>query len=140
MNSRLDELQAAFLDVKLKHLEEWNRDRNQTAKAYNAGLMNIGDLKLPAIATNCSSVYHIYNIRTKKRDALQEYLEKHGIGTLIHYPVPPHLQLAYKDLGYKQNAFPIAEMLARTSLSLPMYPGITKEETDFVCRTVSDFF
>jgi len=139
-NSRLDEFQAAFLSVKLKHLNNWNTERNKIADQYNALLNNIDNLILPKIADGATSVYHLYVIRTQKRDELQNYLTDKGIGTVIHYPLPPHLQEAFSDLGYKKGDFPIAEEIAETCLSLPLYPGLTEEEIDFICLTIKSFF
>lgn len=139
-NSRLDELQAAFLQVRLKRLLANERKRISIAKYYYKHLKSIGDVILPVIAGKATHVYHIFLIRTKKRNALQEYLKKNGIGTLIHYPVPPHLSKAYSYLGYKKGTFPIAEKLANTSLSLPMFPELTQKELDYVVAAIKKFF
>jgi dTDP-4-amino-4,6-dideoxygalactose transaminase len=140
INSRLDEIQAGFLSIKLKHLADWNTERNQIASWYQEQLSNIPQLVLPVIAHGANSVYHLFVVRSQQRDSLQLYLTENGIGTLIHYPVPPHLQEAYQSLGYQQGDFPIAEEMAATSLSLPMYPGLTKEAVDFICMTIKQFF
>lgn len=140
INSRLDELQAAFLKVKLKYLDEWNKERNQIAQWYYDYLNEIDEIILPTIHPDATSNYHLFVIRTPKRNELQEYLHQHQIGTLIHYPVPPHLQEAYKELGYKKGAFPIAEEIADTCLSLPMYPGISKENVEYIAQTIKNFF
>lgn len=139
-NMRLDECQASILKVKLNYLTDWTRQRQTIASWYNEALQNIGDLRLPFVHDNATHVYHLYVVRTAQRDALQQYLTKEGIGTLIHYPVPPHLQNAYKSLGYNQGAFPIAETIANSCLSLPMYPGITSQEVSLVCKSINDFF
>ncbi|MGZ3931996.1 MAG: DegT/DnrJ/EryC1/StrS family aminotransferase [Bacteroidia bacterium] len=139
VNSRLDELQAAVLDVKLNYLDSWNKERNDIAAKYNERLKDVKDVRLTAIADNCTSVYHLYVIRHKRRDALQEHLTKNGIGTLIHYPVPPHLQKAYSEYNYKKGAFPLAEEIAETCLSLPLYPGLTDAEIDKVCDAIRTF-
>lgn len=140
MNSRLDELQAGILSVKLKHLKEQNSIRHQLAEFYNQNLDGVGDLILPAIANGASSVYHIYLVRTKKRDALQKFLADNGIGTLIHYPVPMHLQKAYAEMNFKRGDFPLAEEIADTCLSLPLYPGMGEEEMEYVATTIQKFF
>jgi len=140
MNSRLDELQAALLGVKLPHLAGWSQERNTLAAWYNEQLQHVPAVVTPAIADGCTSVYHLYVIRTDKRDALQQHLQQHGISTLIHYPVPPHLQEAYALLGYQKGDFPIAESLAETCLSLPLYIGMTREEVGYVCGTIHSFF
>ena len=139
-NSRLDELQAAILSAKLKYLSYWNEQRKKIADAYTKALSPVDQLILPAITKDASSVFHLYVVRTKKRDALQRYLTDKGIGTAIHYPVPPHLQEAYRDLKYKKGNFPIAEEIAETCLSLPLYPGLTEEQIDFICSTITQFF
>lgn len=139
-NMRLDECQASILKVKLNYLTDWTRQRQTIASWYNEALQNIGDLRLPFVHDNATHVYHLYVVRTAQRDALQQYLTKEGIGTLIHYPVPPHLQNAYQSLGYNQGAFPIAETIANSCLSLPMYPGITSQEVSLVCKSINDFF
>jgi len=138
-NMRLDECQAAFLSVKLKYLEEWTRQRQEIAGWYSELLGNAGGIGLPSIATGATHVYHQFVIRSNKRDELQQHLEANGIGTLIHYPIPPHLQEAYKHLGYKAGDFPIAEAIANTCLSLPIWPGITKEQVATVANAILDF-
>lgn len=140
VNSRLDELQAAFLSVKLNHLELENSERNRLASIYNKGLEGVGDVVLPSLAENASSVYHIYMIRTHKRDDLQKYLAEKEIGTVIHYPIPPHLQEAYQELGYKKGDFPIAEEIAETCLSIPLFPGLVEEEQAYIVKTIKKFF
>lgn len=125
-NNRLDELQAAFLRVKLKYLNDWTRQRQEIAGWYNEALAHIKGIVLPYVHPQASHSYHLYVIRTADRDALHFRLKSLGIGTLIHYPVPPHLQRAYRYLGYKRGDFPIAEELAKTVLSLPLWPGMSK--------------
>lgn len=139
-NSRLDELQAAFLSVKLTKLIASNNKRNNVAKHYIKGLEGVGDIVLPKTAVNATHVYHIFCIRTKKRNQLQKFLTENGVQTLIHYPVPPHLQKAYKELNFKKGDFPIAEELASTSLSIPMYPEMTIAQIEKVISTISRFF
>ncbi|GAB3317666.1 DegT/DnrJ/EryC1/StrS family aminotransferase [Hymenobacter humi] len=125
-NSRLDELQAALLRVKLPHLPEWTRQRQQVAAWYDQHLAGIPDLRLPAVADGATHVYHLYVVHTPRRAALQQHLTAQGIGSMIHYPVPPHLQQAYQTLGFEPGSFPIAEELANTCLSLPMWPGMSE--------------
>jgi len=139
-NMRLDELQAAFLSVKLKYLPEWTKRRQHIAAWYNEHLQDIPELILPDVHLNAGHVYHLYVVRTKKRDALQEYLKKRGIGTLIHYPVPVHLQPAYKTHGWPEGSFPIAEELAKTCLSLPIWVGINQPEIEYISEMVTNFF
>lgn len=139
-NMRIDELQAALLSVKLPHLEKWTKERQTIADIYNSELQNLGDLVLPFVADGSSHVYHLYVVRSKRRDELQKFLSENGIGTMIHYPIPPHLQLAYTSLGYKKGDFPIAEELANTCLSLPLWPGMKKDQVQEVGRTIKKFF
>jgi dTDP-4-amino-4,6-dideoxygalactose transaminase len=140
INSRLDELQAGFLSVKLPHLNNWNKQRQDIAAQYTSELVGAGDVITPVIANNATSVFHLYVIRTEKRDALQQFLTEQGVGTLIHYPLPPHLQQAYQDLNYKKGDFTLAEKIADTCLSLPIYPGLTSGEVSFICETIKKFF
>jgi dTDP-4-amino-4,6-dideoxygalactose transaminase len=139
-NMRLDECQAAFLSVKLKRINEWTALRQQVAAWYNEYLKDCTAVVTPATDPAATHVYHLYVIRTTQRDALQKQLAEQGIGTLIHYPVPPHLQEAYQNLGYTAGQFPIAEELAQTCLSLPMWPGMTKEMVLEVTTQIRSFF
>ena len=139
-NMRLDELQAAFLTVKLKQLNKWSAQRQEIAKWYSEGLSNILGITLPIIHSKATHVFHLYVIQSIRRDELMNYLNNQGIGTLIHYPVPPHLQACYQNLGYREGDFPIAEELASTCLSLPMWPGLIKEEVLNVCELIAKFF
>ncbi len=138
-NMRLDELQAAFLSVKLKQLAKWTAQRQEIASYYNEFLKDIPGLILPKTAENATHSYHLYVIRTKNRDELQKHLTDNGIGTMIHYPIPPHLQEAYSHLGFKRGDFPIAEELANTMLSLPIWPGMGKEEVRNITEVISLF-
>ena len=138
-NSRLDELQAAVLDVKLRHLGAWTAERQQVAAWYSQHLADVADLRLPHVAPGATHVWHLYVVHTAQRDALQQHLTSQGIGTLIHYPVPPHRQQAYADLNLPVGAFPIAEELARTCLSLPMWPGMTEEHVAAVAAAIRSF-
>jgi len=139
-NMRLDELQASLLQVKLKYLEDWTKQRNEIASWYNHELAGIGDLILPKVAKHASHVYHLYVVRTNYRDKMQQFLDSAGIGSLIHYPIPPHLQEAYKHLGFKKGDFPIAEKIADTCLSLPIWPGMSKDNVIEVAITLKKFF
>lgn len=139
-NSRLDELQAAVLSVKLPYLAAWTEQRQEVARMYNEQLAGLGDLVLPVLAAGATHVYHLYVVRTHHRDALQQHLTEQGIGTLIHYPIPPHRQQAYAHLQMPAGAYPIAEELAATSLSLPMWPGMQPDDVAAVTEAVSSFF
>ena len=139
-NSRLDELQACLLSIKLKHLNEMNSLRIEVAQKFNESLKNVGDLILPVEAAGSKAVYHLYVVRTKMRDKLQKHLSDKGIGTLIHYPKPPHLQEAYSELNYKIGDFPIAEEIAETCLSLPIYPGLNDEQINYISNQIKEFY
>jgi dTDP-4-amino-4,6-dideoxygalactose transaminase len=139
-NSRLDELQAALLQVKLRHLAAWTRQRQQLAAWYTEQLTGIPSLQLPAIAAGAKSVWHLYVVHTAQRDALQQYLAACSIGTLVHYPVPPHLQPAYVHLGLSAGTLPIAESLAATCLSLPLWPGMTQEAVATIAQAIRTFY
>ena len=138
-NSRLDELQAALLRVKLPELPKWTRQRQQVAAWYNQYLAGIAGLRLPAVAAGATHVYHLYVVHTPQRAALQQHLTAQGIGTLIHYPVPPHRQQAYAYLNMLGGRFPIAEELAATCLSLPMWPGMTEAHVAAVAAAIRSF-
>ncbi len=140
VNSRLDEIQAAVLQVKLRKLNAWNNQRKAIAKAYRMQLSDIDDLVLPAVANNATHVYHLFVVRTQRRDALAAHLRKNGVDTLIHYPVPPHRQKAYSDHGFKRDQFPIANRIADTCLSLPCWPGMTSEQIEKVIKAIGQFF
>lgn len=137
-NSRLDELQAAVLRIKLPFLSTWTTQRQQLATWYKYYLANIPELRLPVVYPEATHVYH-YVIHTPHRDALQQYLARQGIATMIHYPVPPHRQLAYQELSLRQP-LPIAEALAATSLSLPLWPGMTETQISTVANTIRAFY
>jgi dTDP-4-amino-4,6-dideoxygalactose transaminase len=139
VNSRLDEIQAGILAIKLRHLEKWIEERQRAAEWYREELESVEGLTVPFAAPGVSHVYHLYVVRCRNRDALQQYLAGHGIRTMIHYPVPPHLQQAYRDLGFGKGSFPIAEELAETSLSLPMFIGITRDQVQTVAGRIREF-
>lgn len=140
VNSRLDAMQAAFLSVKLRHLDDWNAARVRHADAYTSGLAGVGDLTLQKLAPDATHVYHLFMVRTAHRDDLREFLDARGIQTGIHYPVPIHLQEAYRELELGPGAFPHAEALARETLSLPMFPELRPGQLDAVVTGVRDFF
>jgi len=124
----------------LEKLESWNSERTQISLKYNKGLEGIGDLRLPFVLPGLESVWHQFIIRSNKRNELQDFLKENGIGTIIHYPIPPHLQECYKELGYGKGDFPIAEELADTVLSLPIYPGLKDSDIAFICEVIKNFF
>jgi dTDP-4-amino-4,6-dideoxygalactose transaminase len=135
-NSRLDELQAAFLRVKLTRLDEWNERRRQVAQQYVVGLRP-DFLKLPYVAEYADPVWHLFVIRTELRLKLQDMLNSAGIGTLIHYPIPPHRQEAYQELKFQEGSFPLAESLAREVISLPIGPHICQGDIDKVISVIN---
>lgn len=135
-NSRLDELQAAFLRVKLRHLDSWNSRRVKSAKIYLDELANNNQLVLPYVPEWAEPVWHLFVIRTKGRDSLQRNLADEGIQTLIHYPIPPHLSGAYKRDAWPKNAFPISEDIANTVLSLPIGPHMNDSEQEYVLKAI----
>jgi dTDP-4-amino-4,6-dideoxygalactose transaminase len=139
INSRLDELQAAFLRVKLARLDEWNNRRKLIAKQYLQALEGMADLTLPHVPEWADPVWHLFMVRHPQRDLLQKHLTANGVGTIIHYPLPPHLQKAYSELGYPRGAFPISETLADEVLSLPMSAHQTSDETNYVAEQVKTF-
>lgn len=138
INSRLDEVQAAFLRIKLKQIERWNEERRRIAKKYNEGINNVQIIK-PVEIDYAKHVWHLYVIRTERRDELQEYLKKKGIDTIIHYPIPMHMQKAYRDLGFEEGSFPIAEKISNEVLSLPMWYGMKNEEIEYVIDALNSF-
>lgn len=137
-NSRLDELQAGLLRVRLRHLPELTEERKKLAKRYSRKLHN-RRLLLPQVRPGCDSVWHQYVIRTGEREKLIQYLDRRDIGTIIHYPIPPHLSEAYTYLGHKRGEYPITEEYADTVLSIPMYNGMTDEEQDIVIEALNSF-
>lgn len=137
-NSRLDEFQAAFLNAKLSHLDKVNEDRRRIAKKYCEGIKNSAVI-LPYVPEYAVPVWHIFGIRCKQRDELEKFLNREGIGTNKHYPIPMHLQECYKGLGFKKGDFPIAEEISATELSLPLYYGMTDEEIQYVIDKVNEF-
>lgn len=138
-NARLDELQAAFLHAKLPHLDHWSRERQTIAGRYDAAIDAIDGIERLQLAQGSTCVYHLYPIKTAARDELQQFLNAREIGTLIHYPIPPHLQKAYAHLGYERGAFPIAERWAFEELSLPIYPGLSEAQQDEVLNALQEF-
>jgi len=142
-NSRLDELQAAVLLVKLKYLNRWNERRREIASLYKVKIQNAKLNKrivVPGEAEYARHVYHLYAVRSKKRDKLKSYLERKGIGTGIHYPKPIHLQPSFKYLGYKKGDFPESERACLEELSLPCFPELTDGEVEYVCSEINKFF
>jgi len=138
VNSRLDEIQAALLSTKLNHMSELEDDRRRVAEKYLKAITN-PLIELPKIREGFKHVWHLFVVKCNQRDELQRYLSDNGIGTQIHYPVPPHLSGAYKRFGYKKGSFPITENYADSILSLPLYNGMTDEEAEYVIEKINAF-
>lgn len=138
INSRLDEMQAALLRVKLTHMQELNDERKVLGERYTKGICN-DKIKKPEIRNQADSVFHQYVIRCSEREKLQKFLEEQGIQTQIHYPIPPHLAECYQHLGHSQGEYPITEQYANEVLSLPLYTGMTWEEQDYVIEKLNEF-
>ena len=137
-NSRLDELQAAFLSAKIPFMDKMNKNRREIAKKYLEGIKN-PSIILPYVMPECEHVWHVFAIRSNRRDELANYLEENGIGVNKHYPIPMHMQECYKELGIKQGELPIAEEISATQLSLPLYYGMTDEEINYVINCINQF-
>jgi len=138
-NARMEGIQGAVLKVKLAHLDRWNAERNRVAGLYNQLLTNL-PIKLPSFEDDIDQVFHLYVIETEQRDQLQKYLGEHGVPSLIHYPIPIHLQKAFDHLDHRAGDFPITEKLADEILSLPIYPEMSDEQVTFVAEKVRAFF
>jgi dTDP-4-amino-4,6-dideoxygalactose transaminase len=138
INSRLDELHAAMLRVRLSHLDEWNARRSRIAGMYLEGLKT-ADVMQPSVAEGADPVWHLFVIRSKRRDELQKYLKSAGVQALVHYPVPPHLQEAYRDMRLGPGSLPVSEMIHREALSLPMGPHLSDEDVICVIEAVQSF-
>lgn len=138
-NSRLDEMQAGFLRIKLQYLDKWNARRNEVAKRYLEEIKNPNIVLPIASDEDYKCVWHLFVVRTQERDKFEKYLSDNGIGTVKHYPIPIHMQGAYKELGFTKGSFPIAEEISASVLSIPMYYGITDEEVSYVIEKINDF-
>ena len=139
-NSRLDAIQAAILRVKLKYLPKWSKKRAEIASYYSKNLKGIGDIITPVVASNRNHIFHQYTIRTKSRDELQKFLKENEIPTMIYYPLPLHLQPAFKYLKYRKGNFPEAEKASKEVLSLPIYPELPRNDQDLLLKKIKIFF
>src|SRR2546428_4500918 len=139
-NGGLDALQAAFLRIKLRRLEQWNQARRSIAALYRARLAEASDVRLVAETPGSRSVYHLFVVRVPQRDWVREFLQSRGIATGLHYPLPLHQQVAYRHLGLAAGAFPVTEQAAGEILSLPMYPEMQADQVDYVSETLIEFF
>lgn len=142
INSRLDTMQAAILSVKLPYLDKYCKSRNEVATYYDQHLAAVSEIVVPRRSKNSTHVFHQYTIKVpaEKRDALKTYLEENGIPTMIYYPVPLHLQIAYRKEGFGEGSFPLTENLSRTVISLPIHTEMKTEELEYVCETIKKFF
>ena len=136
MNSRLDEIQAALLSIKLPHLDRWNNERKKTAANYREQLHEAEAVEMPVVIHDTDPVYHLFPVKVKKRDELRAYLKSQGIETSVHYPTPPHLQKAYQDANFKKGSFPITEELANHTISLPIWPGLMPDDVSRICEEI----
>jgi len=139
-NSRLDEVQAAVLRIKLKHLDTWNSERNRVASWYGEGLAGVPGVQTPPVPAGRTHIYHQYVIRAERRDALKDFLQGRGIGSMIYYPVPLHQQKCFADLGYRTGDLPATERAAAEVLALPVFAELTRAEVDEVCGAIRDFY
>ena len=139
-NYRMDSIQGAVLGAKLRRLEAWTARRRELAVLYDRELKNMGDLRTPVERTGSTHVYHLYVLRTSRRDELRKYLSGAGIATALHYPVPLHLQEGLAFLGYRQGDFPASESAARECLAVPLYPELTQPQTEYLLTVVRQFF
>lgn len=140
MNSRLDAMQAALLRVCLPHLDKWNAQRRSAARKYNRTLASISEVKVPRELPDTEPIYHVYCIVVPDREDLRKYLKEKGVATGVHYPYSLNMQPAYAALGQGEGSFPNAEHACKHMLSLPMFPGITDEELDYVCDAIHSYF
>jgi dTDP-4-amino-4,6-dideoxygalactose transaminase len=139
-NYRMEAFQGAVLSTKIKYLEEWTSMRRKNASLYTRLLSEVDEIETPKIRTGADHVFHLYVIQCDRRDELQKFLGEKGIATGLHYPIPLHLQPAYRHLGYKEGDFPVAEKAAKRILSLPMYPELTDEQIRYVVDGIKQFF
>lgn len=140
VNSRLDDIQAGILSIKLKELDRWNEERRILAHLYTSLLQGIEDVLLPTEIDGSMHIYHLYVIQTSKRDLLQQHLKRQGIETAVHYPIPPHMQKAYKFLKLTQGCLPVTEYLSSSVLSLPLYNGMNPDQIERVCAAIKEFY
>jgi len=136
----MEAIQGAVLGTKLKYLEEWTAKRRCNASLYSELLAEVEEIETPRIRPGADHVFHLYVIQTDRRDELQNFLGENGIATGLHYPVPLHLQPAYKHLGYRKGDFPVAERAAKRMLSLPMYAELTEKQIRYVVEAIKEFW
>jgi dTDP-4-amino-4,6-dideoxygalactose transaminase len=139
-NSRLDELQAAVLRVKLPRVDSWNAQRAQVARWYGEGLAGLAQVVTPSAPVGYAHIYHQYVIRAERRDELKSFLQDRGIGSMIYYPIPLHQQVCFRFLGYRDGDLPHTERAARDVLALPVFSELRREEVDEVCEGIRAFY
>jgi dTDP-4-amino-4,6-dideoxygalactose transaminase len=139
-HSRLDEIQASILRVKLLYLDQWNAERRRLAALYLKRLKDLPGIALPLADKESLHVYHLFVIQCPLRDRLKDHLSKNNIETSVHYPLPPHLQEAFSGYGYKKGDFPVAEKIAENALTLPIWPGLKDEQVEYVSNAIINFF
>jgi dTDP-4-amino-4,6-dideoxygalactose transaminase len=139
-NSRLDEIQAAILRVKLRHLKEWENARRANAAQYAKLLAGLANVEVPHVPNDREHVFHQYTIRAQRRDELQKFLAERKIGSAVYYPVPLHLQPIYADLRHRAGSFPEAEKAAAKAISLPMFPELRAGQIEYVARSIAEFY
>jgi dTDP-4-amino-4,6-dideoxygalactose transaminase len=139
-NSRLDELHAAVLNIKVKYLNKWTEMRRENANYYSELIKTVDEVKTPYIAENSYHVFHQYTLRVEKRDELQKFLKENGIATMIYYPMPLHLQPVFGELGYKEGDLPVTEEACKEALSLPMFPELKREQQEYVVNKIKEFY
>jgi dTDP-4-amino-4,6-dideoxygalactose transaminase len=143
VNSRLDTLQAAILDVKLQYLDKYNQARQEAADFYNRNLKGNNRITLPEVTGNSNHIYHQYTLKLEKgvnRDDFKEYLKSEGIPSMVYYPVPMHLQEAFNDGEYSEGDFPVSEELCRSVLSIPMHTELDEEQLNYITETIKQYF
>lgn len=140
INSRLDTLQAAVLNVKLKYLNEYTRKRNDVARYYDEALARVAGVKTPVRVKYSTHVFHQYTLRVEKRDELKKFLESKSVPTMIYYPVPLHFQNAYRRAEFGPGSFPVTEALSKTVISLPIHTEMTDEEMAYITQTIKEFY
>jgi dTDP-4-amino-4,6-dideoxygalactose transaminase len=139
-NGRLDAIQAAILRIKLRHLSAWNEGRRRVAALYSEALADVSELRLPTETSDARHVYHLFVVRTERRNDLQAHLSQHQIATGLHYPLPLHLQTAYATRGWRRGDFPVSEQAAEHGLSLPMFPELTESQVDRIANAIRSYF
>jgi len=139
-NSRLDTLQAAVLNVKLKHIDNAIQKRAEHAARYREMLKDVAEIKLPVVKNVCKEVYYVFCIKAENRGKLEEYLKSKEVGTSVYYPIALHLQKCFEHYSYKKGDFPVSEKLCETVIALPMFPELTEDEISFVCESIKEFY